>query len=384
MAGRATTVSVAQLGVDESTGDVTLPADRPVPTRYRADAVLTEPTGDQLRTADPLPWTGTAGYRLPPALQAFADSATRGEPPGTAKLLALYRAFADSRDFRYDEAQEAPGGHGLYQLNRLLTDRRGTAEQYASAYAVLARHLGYDARVVMGLRPRYGADGSFTATGRDVDAWAEVDLAGLGWVTIDPSPRANPVGSRGGAATGSAPRSGGTDPVRDAARDPDTAAPEPPQALPPTPTSSASRGWSGWLVGAALVVALLLLGVPVVPAAKGVRRYRRRTARDPRAVALGAWRETVDRLRDVGLPVHPGRTTAETLAAVAEAGGDRLLPTLSELATLTDRALYAPEQPAGDTPVLAWVASRSVLRHAYARTGLLRRWAGRLDPRTLR
>ncbi len=47
----------------------------------------------------------------------------------------------------------------------------------------------------MGFRPEYQGD-AFTVTGRDVDAWVEVRFAGLGWVTIDPSPRANPIGTR--------------------------------------------------------------------------------------------------------------------------------------------------------------------------------------------
>src|SRR6185503_9868836 len=114
------------------------------------------------------------------------------QPAGSDELLALYKRFTGDK-FKHDQSTEAPGGHGFVHIQRLLDTGRGTSEQYASAYAVFARYLGYDARVVMGFRPRYNEQ-AFIATGADVDAWVEVNFAGIGWIAIDPSPRGNPEG----------------------------------------------------------------------------------------------------------------------------------------------------------------------------------------------
>ncbi|MDY7555683.1 transglutaminase domain-containing protein [Cryobacterium sp. 10C3] len=47
-------------------------------------------------------------------------------------------------------------GHGLDRISQLFTDEPmlGDAEQYAVAAALLARRLGFPARVVMGFAPR--------------------------------------------------------------------------------------------------------------------------------------------------------------------------------------------------------------------------------------
>jgi transglutaminase-like putative cysteine protease len=378
-AGRPTRVSVARLGVDESTGDLVIGADSPVPGAYRATSVRTEPSEDQLRVADPVPFPG--GARVPEPVRAFADDAVRDQPRGSAQILALYARLAKDLRFRYDTTAAAPGGHGLFQIQRLLAGHRGTSEQYASAFAVMVRHLGYDARVVMGFRPRY--DGlRFTVAGTDVDAWAEVRFAGLGWVTIDTSPRSNPVDGAPGA--GSSPGSAaddGDDPVRRAADAPPTSVPENPDAGPaPTGgTAHADGGTPAWVLaagGLALPVLLLL----AVPAVKAARRRRRRAADDPRRATLGAWQETLDRLRDAGLPARRGRSTAEVVDTV----GDPVAATLSTLATLADLAAYAPEAPDADVPRRAWAASRETVRVANGRRPVPRRVLALFDPRTLR
>lgn len=378
-AGRPTRVSVGQLGVDESTGDLVIGEDTPVPGSYRATSVRTEPSEDQLRVADPAP-SGKA-LPVPEAIRAFADDATRDQPRGSAQVLALYARLAKDLQFRYDTTATAPGGHGLFQIRRLLSGHRGTSEQYASAFAVMVRHLGYEARVVMGFRPRY--DGlSFIVAGTDVDAWAEVRFAGLGWVTIDTSPRGNPVD--GAPGSGSSPGSDdGDDPVRRAADAPPTSVQDDPDADPAPADDTAPDGggatpaWALVAGGLALPVLLVL----AVPAVKAVRRRRRRAADDPRQATLGAWLETVDRLRDAGLPAKRGRSTAEVVGTV----GDPAVATpLSALATLADRAAYAPESPDPEIPRQAWAAGREAVRLANGRRRFTRRALALFDPRTLR
>jgi len=365
-AGRPTGVTVAGLGLDEDSGDLVVAADQPVPEQYRATSVLVEPSEDQVRVADPLP-----GRRLavPDDVAAFAAEAVRDQPPGAARLLALYARLAKDLRFRYDDSPQAAGGHGLFQIRRLLADHRGTSEQYASAYAVMARHLGFDARVVMGFLPRY-SDSTFTVTGRDVDAWAEVRLSGLGWVSVDPSPRDNRTGESGPAP---ADRRAADDPVRRAAEPPPAVDPSgPAAALPPLrDPSPAGGGGPAWWLLSALAVVVIVAGVPL---AKAARRLRRRRAADLRVAAVGAWLETVDRLRDAGLPARRGRPSAEVTAVV---GGGSIV----ELAALVDRAAYAPEPPDRALRDAAWTAGRKAVRTAPAPA--LRRIVAWINPRSL-
>src|SRR6185312_7564147 len=146
-------------------------------------------------------------------------------------------------------------------LHFLTTSRRGTSEQFATAYAVLARSIGIPTRVVVGFRD----DGSGTVHDRDVLAWPEIAVTDLGWVPLDPT---------GGARTGAGSADGlaaATEAVR--ADLPGSAdAPPPPAAATVVPVPPGD-GWGPpwWALPLALPV-VLLLGLAAVPAAKLVRR----------------------------------------------------------------------------------------------------------------
>lgn len=71
----------------------------------------------------------------------------------------------------------------------LFGARRGFCEHYASAFVVLMRGAGIPARVVTGyqggeINP---VDGFVVVRQSDAHAWAEVWLAGRGWVRVDPT-----------------------------------------------------------------------------------------------------------------------------------------------------------------------------------------------------
>ncbi|GAA1755051.1 transglutaminase domain-containing protein [Luedemannella helvata] len=376
-AGRATTVSQSGLGVDEATGDLAVPIDTTPPRAYDVAARVGEPDPHRVLAAQPVPPAQPLTPPLPADVRSFVDRVVADQPEGADQLLALYRHFRDNGKFRYDQAEDAAGGHGYYQIQRLLATKRGTSEQYASAYAVLARQLGADARVVMGLRPRYTGE-RFEASGADVDAWVEVRFAGLGWVTLDPSPRANPIGTRAGARpAGSAPRPA-DDPFGQADRpdpvvDPDDEAPA--DLAGP---SAADRQVPTWAWAATVLIALLLASVLATPAVKVARRTRRRRAGPTRLAVLGAWWETLERLREAGIAVTPSMTTGEVVARATGVAG------LPHLASLVDSAAYAPEEPGPAQRTDAWERAGEVRRQLRATVRVTRRLAGYLDPRTLR
>jgi protein-glutamine gamma-glutamyltransferase len=375
-AGRATRISVPGLGVDEVTGDVAIPQRRSMPARYAVESVVNDVRAADLRDAPPASAREPLTPRPTAFIRGWVQRTVAEKTSGHDKLTAVYERFKNSGGFHYDQAKDVPGGHGYYQIQNLLRTGRGTSEQYASAFAVLAHHLGFDARVVMGFRPRTYEGNSFQVEGRDVDAWAEVRFAGLGWVSLDPSPRSNPIGSRADAPR-TVPQSGQQDDLlrsppegrRQSASRAGSVSGEPAGAVPgpdggPVPT---------WL----LVMAGLLALVFTAPAAKAGRRIRRRRDRSPRRAILGAWWETTDRLREAGRAVGPALTTGEVV---------RLAPDLNEmsrLAALVDAAAYAPDERAADAPARAWATAVEVRRRLHAGMSAPRRVAAFFDPRPL-
>ena len=186
-------------------------------------------------------------------------------------------------------------------------ERVGSAEQYASAFALLARAKGYPARVAVGyrLRPEQRQGDRYTVSTTDAHAWPEVHLAGFGWVPFEPTDAA--------ALRGAAPAA---DPRGDARRGRPRPAGRRPRAgsSRPAPTLAevALRVVRGLAVAAGVLLGLAVL----VAAAKAVRRRRRARRGPPVRRVLAAWAEVVDLLRETGLAVPVSRTSSEVAADV--------------------------------------------------------------------
>ena len=96
-----------------------------------------------------------------------------------------------------------PPALGRESVDEFLFDtRRGYCEHFASAFVFLMRALDVPARVVTGyqggeLNP---VDGFLEVRQRDAHAWAEVWIAGDGWVRVDPTAAVAPDRIERGAA----------------------------------------------------------------------------------------------------------------------------------------------------------------------------------------
>ena len=142
----------------------------------------------------------------PESLPKAAASMTSMQVRGGARALAIEERLHRGGWFSHGLAGDypSPSGHGDYRINQLMQGQAmvGDSEQYASAMALLARQMGLPSRVVLGFLPknrdgsisrsrtRTEADGStrIDFTGRDAQAWVEVNLKGLGWVPFYPTP----------------------------------------------------------------------------------------------------------------------------------------------------------------------------------------------------
>jgi protein-glutamine gamma-glutamyltransferase len=371
-AGRATEISVAGLGVDESTGDVVVPEGTATPGHYVVTGAEVGNSTAAL-TADQPAHSAGSPIPLPLALLTHVRSTTAGSADDYERLSRLYAAFHDDTSpYRLDNGPNPPSGNGFYQITKLLEDRRGTTEQYASAYAAFCRSLGLDARVVLGFLPVSKGAG-FTATGRNLAAWVEIRFTHLGWIPLDPSPTRDTSG-----ATAPAPPDPVGSTVAEDKHDRDRPVPAPPTQSTTgpaaAPTRRSHRPYA--LIAVAAVAGLALLTVASIPVTRLRRRHRRRGAADPRAQVVGAWHEAIDTLAAHRLPVSARTTAGQTVATA----GRLAAPHVGLLADQADHASYSPDPITPADATTAWQHTAAIRSRTARATPLLTRARATLLP----
>jgi Transglutaminase-like superfamily len=374
--GRPVEISQSGLAVDDVSGDLVVPADRSVPESYTVrsaagvDPASLDPTVGPASQPAAAPAEPGAVASIPADLVTWARQVTGGER-GLLALRLLEQHFAA---YQLDASATPVGGHGTYQIRQLRLRRTGTAEQYASAYAVLARGLGYDSRVVVGFRPEKQGENRYVVTGRDVYAWPEVRFAAVGWVPFDPTPTRED--SSGGPEE--------PDPTRP---------PDVKHTIQAGPTATATPGAASVaktadppsqapLLVAVAMVAMVLLCVASVPTTKAARRRVRRSTGDPRTRAVNAWRDAVDGLMDAGLHVRTYDTARDVVASTRGRFDEAVVAPAYHLAVLHDEVVFAPPATLRRGAAHeAWQLADAV--RAGLRTSLRRRIAAALSLRSL-
>ncbi len=291
---------------------------------------------------------------VPPRIITEAKNVVRHNQTPFGKALALQQYFQSGK-FHYD--LDVPKGHddnALYQF--LFVTRRGFCEQFAGAYAVMARAVGLPTRVAVGFTPGHvGDDGSLHVYGGDAHAWPEVYFGPqFGWVPFEPTPgRGNPLAvDYTGVSPGQAPGPGAVVTAPTALTPPSSPATPgasggstsevngPTRLASNVPTGSPAsgsitKGWMALAAAGALVAALAFLA-PVLKA--GSRRRRRRSARGAERV-LVAWDEAATALGMAGVARRSSETFAEYASRARSSG---LLPDgVSAIATLAEEAALA-------------------------------------------
>ena len=313
---------------------------------YVLHAVLPDqPTTGELASATPGAATVPPIGVVPDDLAQHLDSYVSGKNAPGERLLAMLDGLKKEGYISHglDPSQPASrSGHAADRITELFTDPRmiGDAEQYSVAAALMARQLGFPARVVFGFAPQ-GSASTLEVTGADVSAWIEVDTAQYGWVTIDPNPPVRPI-----------PEEQPQDPAKIAR--PQSVVPPPADRVDPketqtTPDSSQSEPdtldpalvvlLQVLRVGGFLLLIVLVLAAPflLIIAAKVRRRRIRQRAASALQRIRGGWDEFADAVVDHGFQPPPSATRSEVAAVVGT-----LPPRV--LAAVADRAVFAPDE----------------------------------------
>jgi len=111
----------------------------------------------------------------------------RSQATDDAALIQTALSHFRRQPFVYTLSPPLLGDNGIDEF--LFETRRGFCEHYAGAFVFLMRAAGLPARVVTGYQGGEvnPVDGYLLVRQSDAHAWAEVWLAGRGWVRVDPT-----------------------------------------------------------------------------------------------------------------------------------------------------------------------------------------------------
>lgn len=356
-------------------------------------------------------WRQDDEYRLrasEPATSALADAESPGDPgdgpdapaslrtwmqahvagsggaalEGLVTLLRergyLSHALTDAQaqwmtDAGVDTFVPSAAGHSLARIDQLFTallereqDPRAEAsgnfvaaigddEQFAVATALLARELGFPARIIVGARleaadPDLAACDDGVCRADDLAAWVEVRSTAGEWIPVDATPQHRQAPSR--EVTSQPDPTIGTE-----VRPDEVDEVEPPKPAQEDAASSPDRPdtvdlawlWTSLRIAGISLGALLVVVGPflAVLAAKAVRRRARRGADTPVDRIAGGWDEYLDAAVDAGRPAPAAATRLE----IARALGQEAAP---GIAVAADRAVFSDGGATSDDATEFW------------------------------
>jgi transglutaminase-like putative cysteine protease len=374
------------------------------------------PTGkyEDLLDAEPgdLTDVGDVAYletpELSSAVQELGDRWTsKGETP-MEDLVSIQQNLRSKFSYSLDIADDA-NASADYLDQFLLDTREGFCQQFATAFAVLARDAGYPTRVSVGFLPGSASpegDGTFvySVKGTDAHAWPEVYFKGFGWVAFEPTPRddfrtSEPVYTRpstqggGAGGIGDLPADDGAPTEQENFRDINRDVSANPRRLADPsgggnelllPALSEDAPWRDAF--ARVVVALIVGAVAwiiLVPLAKQIRitrRYRRANGETELVnAAFAQFESDAAQFGKSRVPSESPSSFVEKLLAseAVEPGPARRLADLAERAEYS--AEGSDEAQARESALLA----RRLRRSLWSRTSLLGRVVAIWSPRGL-
>jgi transglutaminase-like putative cysteine protease len=314
---------------DETTDGYTYTVRSAIPTALSPEQLDTAPARAPAEVADRYLALPDVSDRV----EALARRIVEAHPTPYRRAKAL-QDFFHKGDFTYSLSERQGHDSGALE-NFLLRSRRGYCEQFAGAYAVMARIVGLPTRVAVGFTPGdLGDDGVYHVRDEHAHAWPEVYLEGFGWTQFEPTVGRGAPNAESWTGRPEAQDASGTSTSATTATTPATSTPNdqvPPTSEPvdpgfdqgPTDLDQDDEPNTGLRVVAGLA-ALALAWAIVVPLLHLARRLRRRRVIEGHATA----------------PPRPGLTDADVDAEVAAAMlvADRVLAAWADAAEALERA----------------------------------------------
>jgi transglutaminase-like putative cysteine protease len=325
--------------------------------RGRDDLSRVEGQGGSYSAVSRVPAASAAELRVasladaPPALMARYTALPDTVPE---RVLDLAQQVAGQAATPYDQAkaleaflrqypyslgvQRPPAGRDPVDYF-LFEGQSGYCDYYASAMVVLARSLGLPARLAAGYLAPAAVDGVQTIKQIDAHSWAEVYLAGYGWLEFEPT-AAFPAESAPPPLAGDPDFAGGGE-----------------TTAPPIPDAQVGRHGYLWLLA---LIPLLLVGW-------WWRRTRRARSRQPGDQATWAYHRLQRRADRLGQAIQPSQTPAEFadafLAHLERLDRGRLAgrlhlaqltPEIRQLTQIFAGRQYARQKPPAESAAASW------------------------------
>ena len=309
----------------------------------RRDRAGTLPNDDYTELADP----------LSDEVLELRDEWIDGARSDLERLIAIQDRF---RGFGYDINVE-PSASTDYLTEFLTKVRTGYCQQFATAFALLARSLGYPARVSVGFLPgTQESEDTWVVRGTHTHAWPEVYFEEAGWIPFEPTPRGTttPVPNYTvppneflrsvvfGLEGGPGQTALGKGPAGDPQQNPLGEGGARPIEV-PRPTASEGGAWRAafgrLLTVVSILVGAFLLLVPLIKELRIRRRYL--TARTPAETTRAAFAHFEDEAAELAV----ARRSSESAVAFAHrvAGqGHASTETATRLAHIYEAAVFAP------------------------------------------
>ena len=363
---------------------------------YAIDSIGADPSSAQLE-ADPAVTSDVQDLQLPQPVPSrlvqLANSLVAGATTAYGKALDL-EAYLTSPKFHYHLPERtksgvvtpSPGYRGL--LSFLFKSQSGYCQQFATAFAVLARIDGLPTRVAIGFLPGAPvAHDQWQVDGIDTHAWPQVQFKNYGWIDFEPTPGTSVRGSSAPvlppAATTTtfplvSPTSSGS--AHNLRPSPAGAGGEP---------KTGRRWYQARMSGSLPALWLLVLPAGLLCWAGGLLLWRRlrlrRSRRESRTATLAAWGVALKTLDLAGIRRRRHETYLELATRVSSTGvlSDEAGLAFDDLARLATTASYAGSPPGDFGARQATCDAKTVVRSARRRIARWQRIAVALDPRSL-
>ena len=119
----------------------------------------------------------------------WLDAVTEGAESDYERLLALERALSGfTYNARTGKIPVYARSEGDFIDWFILEKREGYCVHYATAFCLIARYMGFPARVIRGYKTELNGNGATVVKDECGHSWPEVYFEGKGWIPFEPTP----------------------------------------------------------------------------------------------------------------------------------------------------------------------------------------------------